>query len=402
MRTSPWCSSLGAPRSQLGRINALLAGAIFVAVIAVAVVAGLKPRLDARAELRKDAEDLNIPTVSVIVPKASAAAQELVLPGTIQPFLETPVYARTSGYLKAWHADIGTRVKLGEVLAEIDTPEVDAQLLQARADLATAEATHRLARITADRYAALLPSEAVSRQEADEKHGDVEVRKANLDAARFNVVRLAKLQSFKQVRAPFAGVVTGRNTDVGALIDAGAAGGSGKELFHLASTGRVRVFVNVPQSYSREAVPGVEAELGLAEFPGRRFKGLLARTSKSIDAASHTLLTELEVDNPDGELLPGAYAEVHLKIKASHRGLVVPVNTLLFRAEGTQVAVLRGEQAFLVPVVIATDYGTEVALSSGLKGDEQVILNPADSLLSGARVRLVKTPPPATGKAGPG
>jgi len=366
-----------------------IAIAILLAVFGAALVWGILPRLAATAALKRETRELNIPTVSVIQPKMGEAAQELVLPGNVQAFIDTPIYARTNGYLKRWYADIGTHVKVGQLLAEIDTPEIDDQLQQARADLAIAKANFDLAQTTAERWQGLLKSNSVSRQETDEKLGDMQAKKAALEAARFNVARLEKLQSFNQIYAPYAGVVTTRNTDVGALVDAGAA--PAKELFHIASTDRMRVYVNVPQIYSRDAAPGVPAELTLAEFPDRRFKGTLVRTSRAIDAASRTLLAEISVDNPTGELLPGAYAQVHFKLKLANRALIVPVNALLFRPEGVQVAVVQQDQRVgLVKVVLGRDFGTEIEVVSGLTGDESIILNPADSLTGGTQVRIVK------------
>ena len=375
-----------------------IAIAIIVAIFASALVWGILPRLEATAALKKETQALNIPTVSVIQPKPGDAVQELVLPGNVQAFMDTPIYARTNGYLKRWYADIGAHVRAGQLLAEIDTPEVDDQLQQARADLASAKANYDLAQTTADRWLGLRKSNSVSKQETDEKLGDMQAKKAALDAAKFNVARLEKLQAFKQIYAPFGGVVTVRNTDVGALIDAGS-GGPAKELFHIAATDRMRVYVNVPQIYSRDAAPGVTAELTLQEFPDKRFNGTLVRNSRSIDAASRTLLTEIDVDNPTGELLPGAYAQVHLKLKSTNRALIVPVNTLLFRPEGVEVAVVQQDQRVgLIKVVLGRDFGTEIEVISGLNGGESVILNPADSLAAGTQVRVVKPSTPA--KAG--
>ncbi len=367
-----------------------IAIAAIVAVFAAALVWGILPRLDATAALKKETQALNIPTVSTIKPKAGDASQELVLPGNMQAFVDTPIYARTNGYLKRWTADIGAHVKAGQLLAEIDTPEVDDQLHQARADLATAEANYRLAEKTATRWQALLKTDSVSKQEADQTQGEMEAKKAALESARFNVARLEKMHSFKQIFAPYDGVITARNTDVGALIDAGS-GGAGKELFHIASTKKLRVYINVPQVYSRDAVPGVEAEVTLTEYPGRTFKGTLVRTNQAIDAASRTMLAEVGVDNPSGELLPGGYAQVHLKLHTSGTAVVIPVNTLIFRSEGSQVAVVQPDQRVaLKKIVLGRDFGTEVEVVSGLDKNELVILNPADSLTSGTQVRVVK------------
>lgn len=368
-----------------------LAVAVLGLALVAAFVLGVQPRLAATAALKKETQELNIPTVSVMQPKAGAASQELVLPGSVQPFMDAPIYARTNGYLKRWYADIGAHVKAGQLLAEIDAPEVNDQLQQARADLASASSGYDLAKTTAERWEGLLKNNSVSRQETEEKLGDLRSKKAALDAARFNVARLEKLQSYTRIYAPFAGVITARNTDVGALIDAGSGGGPGKELFHLASTEKMRVYINVPQSYSRDTPPGTPAELTLSEFPDKRFKGTLVRTTNAIDASTRTLLSEVEVDNRTGELLPGAYTQVHLKLKAGNKVLVLPVNALLFRPEGVQVAVVKPDQhVALQTVVLGRDFGTEVEVISGLTGDEAIILNPSDSMVAGAQVRVVK------------
>lgn len=350
----------------------------------------IHPRMESTAALKKDTQDLNVPTVAVITPKTGTPEQTLVLAGNMQALTEAPIYARTNGYLKRRLVDIGARVTSGQLLAEIDTPEVEEQLQQARADLATATANYELAQKTAERWQELLKSNTVSKQGADQTHGDMQAKKAALDSARFNVTRLEKTQSFKRIYAPFAGVITARNAEVGALIDAGAAG-KDKELFHVAATDQLRVNINVPQIYSREVAPGMEAELVLVEFPGRRFKGKLVRTAQSIDAASRTLLAEVEVGNPTGELLPGAYAQVHLKLRATKPALILPVNALLFRPDGVQVAVVTAEQkAVLKKVALGKDFGTQIEIVSGLEPNEQVILNPSDSLISGTTVRPVK------------
>jgi RND family efflux transporter MFP subunit len=371
--------------------------ALIAALGAVVFVFGIYPRMSATAALKQETANLNIPTVSVMQPKVGNPMQELVLPGNMQAFIDTPIYARTNGYVKRWTADIGTRVKAGQLLAEIDTPEVDDQLQQARADLATAEANYRLSQKTAARWQELVKTDSVSRQEADQTAADMEAKKAVLDSARFNVARLEKLQAFKHIYAPFEGLVTARRVDVGMLVDSGS--GAGKELFHVAGTRTLRVYINVPQAYSRDAVPGMEAELTLNEFPGRRFKGKLVRSTQSIDPSSRTLLAEVAVDNPSGELLPGAYAQVHLKLKSGDAVLLLPVNTLLFRSEGVQVAVVTADQRVaLHDVVLGRDFGTQVEVVSGLNPRETVIVNPSDSLMAGVKVRVVADTAPAKPK----
>src|SRR3954463_1991081 len=369
---------------------------VLIAVLLIAAatyIFGIHPRLEARADLKREVASSNVTSVSVTKPKMSSSSQELILPGNLQAYSDTPIYARTTGYLKRWHADIGKRVKSGELLAEIDAPELDDQLQQAKADLATAQANYQFAQSTAVRWEALLKTDSVSRQEADEKRNDMAARKAVMDAARYNVQRLEKLQSFKRIYAPFDGVITARNVDVGMLIDAGT--GAAKDMFHIASTKRLRAFVNVPQAYARDVGPGMTAELTLAEFPGRRFKGTFARSSQSIDVATRTLLSEVDVDNASGELMPGSYAQVHLKLSSAHdAALIVPVNTLLFRPESVMVAVLQKDHAVLTPIKIGRDFGSEVEVVSGLNASDSIILNPADSLVSGAPVRVVQEPAP--------
>jgi RND family efflux transporter MFP subunit len=369
-----------------------LALGLGIAVLGALIALAILPRLESKAALSKAHSELNVPTVSVIQPKAGDANEALVLPGSVQAQIETPIYARTNGYVKRRLADIGSHVKAGELLAEIDTPEVDDQLQQARADLANANANYELARKTGERWEQLRKERFVSEQGADQTRGDLRAKKAALESARFNVARLEKTLAFKHIYAPFEGVVTARNVDVGTLIDAGSSG-EGRELFRLASVSRLRVQVNVPQAQSRVAVPGIEAQIKLPEAPDRVFKGKLMRTAQSIDAASRTLLAEFEVDNASGELLPGAYVQVHLKLPAGKQALVVPVNALLFRGEGVQVASVSADQrVVLKPVVLGKDFGTTIEVVSGLASADAVILNPSDSLIAGTKVRVVKQP----------
>ena len=360
-----------------------------VAVVVAVVIFGILPRIQARATLKRETEEMAIPDVSVVVPQHTAPAQEIVLPANVQAYMDSPIYARTNGYLKAWYVDIGARVKAGQLLAEIDTPEVNQQLRQALADLATAQANVHLAQITAERYAGLLKTDSVSKQDADNAESDYAAKKTIVQSAEANVKRLEDLQSFQKVFAPFAGVITARNTDIGALIDSGSSGGPKTELFHIAQPGRLRVYVNVPEAYSRAARPGLTADLTLAEFPGRSFRGTLVRTADAIDPATRTLLVEIAVNNPGGELLSGAYAEVHLKLPTPKSSLILPVNTLLFRSEGLRVVVVKNGQAELRPITIGHDFGSSVEVIAGLSGDESVIANPPDSIESGQKVRVV-------------
>jgi RND family efflux transporter MFP subunit len=353
-----------------------------------ALTSGILPRVTARTTLRKETAQMAVPTVAVIRPERTAQAEEIVLPANVQAFISAPIYARTNGYLKKWYADIGAHVKEGQLLAEIETPEVDQQLQQARADLGTAQANLHLAEITANRYQDLLKSNSVSQQETDNATGSLAANKATVQANLANVSRLQQLQSFEKIYAPFTGVITARKTDIGDLIDAGASGGSKTDLFDIAQPDKLRVYVNVPEAYSQAAKPGLSADLTLSEFPGRRFQGHLVRTAEAIDPASRTLLVEIDVVNPTGVLLTGSYAEVHLKMPAGGSSYVVPVNTLLFRKEGLRIATVQGGKAMLVPVTPGHDFGDRMEIVGGLQGNESIIVNPPDSILSGEAVRL--------------
>jgi RND family efflux transporter MFP subunit len=363
----------------------------FLLVVAIVVAAGIIPRLKARAALRTETKDMATPVVNVVRPERAKAAEELVLPATLQPWTDAPIYARTNGFLKRWYFDIGARVRSGQLLAEIDTPEVDQQLGQVRADLVTAQANEKLASITAARYHDLLKTESVSKQDVDNAEGDYAAKRAIVQSAQANVRRLEELQSFEKIYAPFDGVVTARNIDVGALIDAGSSGGMApaRELFHVAAIWRMRVYVNVPQPNSQSALPGMAADLVLAEFPGRRFPCKLINTANAIDPATRTLLAQFEAANASGALLPGAYAELHMKLSSENSTFLLPVNTLLFRSEGLRVVVVDpGNKARLLPITLGRDFGNQVEIISGLQGDEQVIQDPPDSVVDGEAVRL--------------
>ena len=364
----------------------LVAGAL---ALAYGIYMGIRSRVRADTALSQETAEMAVATVSVIHPKPQTVAEEIVLPGNVQAFVATPIYARTNGYLKKWYFDIGSRVQAGQLLAEIETPEVDQQLDQARADLATAQANLHLAQTTAARYESLFKTDSVSRQDLEDKAGDLQAKKAIVDSATSNVRRLQETQKFQKVYAPFDGVITARNTDTGALINAGA-NAAGKQLFDLASTGVLRVYVNVPQTYARAATAGNPADLTLAEFPGRHFPGKIVRTADAIEPVSRTLLTEVDVENPQGELLPGAYASVHLKLGSKTAPVMLPVNALLFRSEGLRVGVVRDGKAILVPIVMGRDFGNEVEVLSGVTVKDAVILNPSDSLTSGTQVRVAE------------
>jgi RND family efflux transporter MFP subunit len=363
--------------------------ALTATVVAVggAFFARFADRVDAEEKLAHTTMEAAVPSVTVIHPQAGAPNEEIVLPGYAQAFTDTPVYARTSGYLKAWRFDIGAHVSKGDLLAEIDTPEIDQQLRQARADLATAEANLQLAAITAKRNEDLLKTHSVSTQDRDNANGALAADKAIVQSNEGNVARLAQLQSYEKVYAPFDGIITARSTDTGALIDAGANSPS-KELFHLAAIDTLRVYVAVPEPYSGAAQPGATASLTLDEFPGESFHGRLVRNANAIDLSSRTLLVEVDVDNPTGRLLPGAYTSVHLSLPSTVQSVTAPANTLLFRKEGLRTAVVRNGHAQLVPVTIGRDYGEKVEILSGLQPIDEVIVDPSDSLISGTVVRI--------------
>jgi RND family efflux transporter MFP subunit len=374
------------------RAGRFLAGIGIAAVLLAAL--GISSRVRDKAALRDRTLASAAPVVSVVAPDRGEQGLELVLPGNVQAFSEAPIYARTSGYVKAWYADIGSNVKKGQRLADIESPEVDQQLHQARADLGTAQANENLARVTADRLRNLVDTSAVSRQEYDNAVSALAARSAEAESARANVRRLEQLVSFERIEAPFAGVITARNTDVGQLVDAGSSGGPARELFRIATTDVVRVFVNVPQTNSAVASPGTPVDVTLAERPGKRFEGRITRTSSAIDPSTRTMLIEVDLDNASGEILPGAFAQVHVKLLSETPTVTVPASALLFRAEGPRVAVVSaGNRAALMPVTLGRDYGTRIEVTSGLSPDARVIVSPPDSLVDGQAVRVAATPP---------
>ncbi len=358
------------------------------AVVALAIGGlGIWSRTQSQAELAQWTAEQAIPTVEVIHPQAGAKTQDVVLPGDVEAYFDAPIYARVSGYLKTWYRDIGAHVKAGELLAEIDTPDLDQQLSQAKADLAAAKANLALAEITAKRWQSLLVSDAVSRQEVDEKVGDAEAKKAIVAAADANVSRLEALEAFKRIVAPFDGVVTARKTDVGALINAGS--GTGPELFSVSDVHKMRTYVRVPQALSADLHAGLKAEMFMPQFPNRPFPATVVTTSEAINQASRTLLVELDTDNPKGELNPGTYAEVHFQLKGNADVVRVPASALLFRAQGLQVATVGAEnKVVLKSIVIARDLGNEVEVNGGLTAADQVINSPPDSIEQGDTVRV--------------
>ena len=361
-----------------------------VAVFGWVLAHGIRERTTASATLRTETDSMAVPFVSVVTPQRSAPAQEIVLPGNVQPFITSPIFSRTNGYLKAWYFDIGARVKKGQLLAVIETPEIDQQLQQSRSNLATAEANLKLAAITKNRYQGLLKSNAVSQQDVDNAIGAYNANVAIVQANQANVKQLETMQSFEKIYAPFDGVITARNTDIGDLINSGSNANVKTDLFHIAQPDVLRVYVNVPEQYSQVARPGLGATLSLAEFPGRQFPGRLVRTAEAINPSTGTLLTEVDVNNPTGQLLSGSYAQVHFKVPGRVSTFTVPVETLLFRSEGLRVAVVRDGKAELVPVTPGRDYGETIEIVSGLKGNESVIVNPPDSIVSGEQVQIAR------------
>jgi RND family efflux transporter MFP subunit len=361
--------------------------AILAVVVVVIVIFGITARSSSQRALEKETAVAAIPSVNVIYPAPSTLSSEIALPGNTQAFTDTPIYSRTSGYLKSWYFDIGAHVRKGQLMAVIETPELDQQLQVAEADLKSAQANLDLANVTSGRYQNLLKTNSVSKQETDVAMSDATAKKAAVDASMANVRRLQQLQSFEKVYAPFDGIVTARNIDIGGLIQAGE-NTTPKELFHLAAIGKIRVFVSVPEAYSAAIKDGGKASLTLDEYPGRQFVGTIARNSNAIDLASRTLNVEVDIDNPKGELRPGAYVFVHFKVPEHAASLMIPSNTLLFRAEGLRVGVVRNGRVQLVPVQIGKDAGANVEIASGLTTSDAVILNPSDSLASGQKVQI--------------
>jgi len=380
------------PRVEKGpqrrQYRALLGVLAALALLGAAIYFGIRSRVAEAKTLARATEQSAVPIVNVIHPKRGAPTSEIVLPGGAQAFVDAPIYARTNGYLKKWYFDIGARVKQDQLLAEIETPEVDQQLEQARSELETAKANLNLATTTADRWKKLLEEDSVSKQETDQAVSNLQAQKATVASSAANVHRLQELQSFEKVYAPFDGIITARNTDVGALINAGAATTPGRELFHLAAIHTLRVYVSVPEVYLRAAIPGAIATLTLDEFPGQVFRGTLARNANAIDPISRTLLVEVDVDNPAGQLLPGAYMSIHLKLPEQIRSVTIPANTLLFRSEGLRVGVVKNNRVALIPAKIGRDYGDTVEVLSGLQPADAIIVDPSDSLISGAEVQV--------------
>ncbi|HEX4022219.1 MAG TPA: efflux RND transporter periplasmic adaptor subunit [Acidobacteriaceae bacterium] len=369
-------------RPARGRTSAV--GAILVLCVGFAVFEGIHSRVEAKAELRQVALNSAIPTVNIVFPKGGAETEEIELPGNTEAFTDTPIYARTNGYVKDWYVDIGARVRQGQLLAVIETPELDQQLRQAKADLENALANLQIAQITATRWQNLLKTDSVSHQEADQAVSDLHSKEALVDSNKANVDRLEQLQSFERITAPVDGVITARNTDIGDLIQADTT--APKEIFHLSAIRKLRIYVPVPEVYAPSVKTGAKVDVTLDAFPGQIFAGTLVRNADAIDPATRTLTVEVDVDNSSGRMMPGAYAFVHFKIPATSGAVTIPSNALLFRSEGLRVGVVRNSHVALLPITIGQDYGDAVEVLSGLTARDAVIVNPSDSLANGAQV----------------
>jgi RND family efflux transporter MFP subunit len=371
---------------------------IAVVVVAALLVSGIVSRVRARTTLKAETAQVALTAVSVVSPKQTAPAEEIILPGNVQPFITSPVYSRTNGYLKKWYFDIGAHVKKGQLLAVIETPEVDQQLQQARSNLSTAQANLELATITKTRYQGLLKKHAVSQQDSDNAVGTYNANKAIVQADQAAVDQYGALVSFEKVYAPFDGVITARNTDIGDLINSGSGASVKTDLFHIAQPGTLRVYVNVPEEYSRGVKVGMTADLALAEFPGRTFQGNLVRTADAINMTTRTLLIEIDVANPTNTLLTGSYAEVHLKVPTQSSTFIIPVNTLIFRSEGLRVGVVKDDKVTLTAVTPGHDFGNQIEIVAGLKPEDQIIINPPDSVVTGQQVQIVQATLPGDTK----
>ena len=366
-------------------------GLILVIVALILAVWGIVSRIEHRSALRKTTTQNAVLTVVTAKPQLSAAGNELVLPGIVQAYIDSPIYARTNGYVKAWYTDIGARVRKGQLLAEIETPEVDRELGQARADLDTAQANFALSKITNDRWQGLLKTQAVSKQDADNRAGDAAAKAAMVESARQNVQRLSDLESFKRVLAPFDGVVTARNTDVGYLINAGQSPNT--ELFRVADIRKLRIYAQVPEAYAAATQTGLKAQLHFTERPGKTYDADTVRTSNSLDPTARTLQVELQLDNRESQLFPGSYTEIHFRLPSSTDTLRLPANTILFRSDGLQVAVVQQDVIKIKKVVQGRDFGKTVEILTGLDPSDAVVVNPPDSINDGEHVRIAPPPP---------
>ena len=392
-RTNALPVSRAAANNEAVKRRRLILPVALAAVAAALLALGIVPRLHASTALTEQVYAQREVPVETVAPTRAPASQELLLPGSVTPYADASIYARTSGYVQHWYADIGTKVKAGQTLADIQTPELDAQLKQARADEATAKANYAFANSTAQRWQTMLKTQSVSQQDTDAKTSDSEAKLAALQSAQANVARLTELVSYEKVTAPFDGVVTVRNVDVGALVTSGGSpglAGMPGELFHIEQTDRLRIFVNVPQDDASSISTGTQLYLTTQQYPGRRFTATVARSANAIDPVSRTLRVEIDVDNHDGALLPGAYAQVHLALQTAHPALELPVSALLFRPDGVTVAVIgKSNTVQLKTVTIGRDFGTYVEVATGVEATDRVINNPGDAISNGEAVRVV-------------
>jgi RND family efflux transporter MFP subunit len=388
-------SKIKAPASPEGSMNAptssnrwmMIPLGVVVLLLVFGIVEGIHSRVQAQSELHRNAVATSIPTVVVVHPISGSKTGQIDLPGNTQAFADTPIYARTSGYVKKWYVDIGAHVNQGQLLAIIETPEIDRQLEQARAELQNAEANLQISEITAKRWQNLLKTNSVSQQETDQAVSDLGSKKALVASNQSNVDRLTQLQSFERIVAPFDGVITARNTDIGSLIQAGD-NTTPKEIFHLASVQKLRIYISVPETQAADVKSGQKVDVTVDALPKDTFEGTIVRNSNAIDFNSRTLNVEVDVPNQSGRLLPGAYTIVHLKVPSSEGAVTVPSNALLFRAEGLRAAVVRDGHVKLTPIKIGQDYGGTLEIVAGLNASDSVVINPADSLADGAAVKV--------------
>ncbi len=386
------------PPARIGLRGGLTALAI-LALLASVTAYYFMQRSATLASLTMTADEEAVPSVHLISPTHSPATRLLTLPGDVHAWFQAPIFGQVSGYVKMWYKDIGTPVKKGELLATIDTPGLDQQLEQAKAQLEVAQANYQLAKVTADRWSKLSGTQAVSEQDVDVRRANAVAQKAQVDAARYNAARFEAMEAFKNIVAPFDGVVTARRTDVGDYVtgtggDAGSTDGPRQELFSVADMHAMRVYVSVPQGYSAALTPGVTATLTFPQLPGRTFQAQDLTTARAFDPTSRTILTQLTIENPDGEILPGAYAEVTFHFPSDPATLTVPEQALLFRENGMQVALVGTDnKVHLQNVTLGHNFGATVQIVAGLKPSDRLISNPSQGLLEGETVRVVQVPP---------